>query len=763
MKTQRNIMFAAIAAASVGLSAPTVVNAQAGVLEEITVTARKREESMQDVGLAVSALSETEIQRQFARDIQDLANIAPNVIIDDTGQGPGGTAAIYIRGVGIADLEKNFDPAVGVSVDGVFIGSTAGALMRGIDIASVEVLRGPQGTLFGRNTVGGIINITRTQPTGELGGRFRAGMENYDTWYLDGLFNFALTDDIAVKLTAAKRDQGEGYYDNVTRRGDQGRSDYEQLGANILWNATDTLELEYSYIRERLDQDTPPLVNATRPDQFFCIVYGYCSPNNNTTITGDRLGAAGGGGEPPTAQPLVTNVTLRDQLNDNFMEAFFDTDTHIVEARWEINDALRFDYIFGRWESDEDSLQDWDGTPDLLYHTRRPGEWKQDSHELRLTWDDGGAFSMVGGLFFWDSEYESRMRSYIGFLDIINAAPGDPAFTSLIADIPQTTVQKTESMAAFFEADYRFTDKWTLTLGGRYTEDEKESQQYGEVFTVDEAEGRTRHPQEKWDEFTPKVGLRYAVDDNIMLYATYSRGYRAGGFNGRVASVVEAFEPYDPETIDNYELGIKSELLDRRLRLNATVFNMDYKDKQEELQLPSTETDTGQKTVVANPSTATIRGIELEVMAYVNENLSIRANLGYLDSEYDDFVFQDSEGSLVDFSSFEFRRAPEYTGTVDATYEWDVAGGSAWVRGSYRYIGEHFTNATNNQELKNDSQGLVDASINYSINNLQFSVFGRNLTDEDGYTHGYEVAGLWSYAATRPPRTYGLEVVYNFN
>ncbi|MEQ8801493.1 MAG: TonB-dependent receptor plug domain-containing protein, partial [Haliea sp.] len=130
MKTQRNIMFAAIAAASVGLSVPTVVNAQAGVLEEITVTARKREESMQDVGLAVSALSETEIQRQFARDIQDLANIAPNVIIDDTGQGPGGTAAIFIRGVGVADLEKNFDPAVGVSVDGVFIGSTAGALMR---------------------------------------------------------------------------------------------------------------------------------------------------------------------------------------------------------------------------------------------------------------------------------------------------------------------------------------------------------------------------------------------------------------------------------------------------------------------------------------------------------------------------------------------------------------------------------------------------------------------------------------------------------
>ena len=151
------------------------------------------------------------------------------------------------------------------------------------------------------------------------------------------------------------------------------------------------------------------------------------------------------------------------------------------------------------------------------------------------------------------------------------------------------------------------------------------------------------------------------------------------------------------------------------------------------------------------------------MQAYLNENLSIRANLGYLDSEYDDFVYTDVEGSITDLSGLEFRRAPEFTGTVDATYEWDVAGGNAWVRGAYRYIGSHFTNATNNAELANDSQGIVDASVNYAINNLTFSLFGRNLTDEDGYTHGYEVAGLWSYAATRPPRTYGFEVVYNFN
>jgi iron complex outermembrane receptor protein len=750
MKSCKKQLTIAMTAAGVCCTSVPVVQAQEGVLEEITVTARKREESLQDVGISVSALSETEIQRQFARDIQDLANIAPNLIIDDTGQGPGGTAAIFIRGVGMADLEKNFDPAVGVSLDGVFIGSSAGALMRSIDLARVEVLRGPQGTLFGRNTVGGLINLERTQPTGELGGRFRAGVENYDTYYLDGIFNFALTDNLAVKLTAALRDQGEGYYDNVTFGRDQGRQDYTNLGANFLWTPTDNVELEYTYNREELEQDTPALVNATRPDQVFCTAYGYCSPSLDTTITGDRLDVAGGGGAPPAAPSLDLNITTVDQIRPAFMDAFFDTETHILEARWDINDALSFDYLYGRWESDEDSLQDWDGTPELLYHTQRPGEWEQDSHEMRLTWDNAGAFTAVAGLFYWDSEYESRMRSYIGF-----AVPG------LVLDIPQTTNQTTESIAAFFEADYRFADRWTLTLGGRYTEDEKTSAQFGEVNTL--AQGRTEHPSEKWDEFTPRVGLKYNYSDEVMFFATYSVGYRAGGFNGRVASLEEAIQPYDPETVDNYELGVKSELFDNRLRLNATIFSMEYQDKQEELQLPSDQTDTGQKTVVINPSSATIEGIEFDVQAYLSQNLSLRANLGYLDSSYDDFVYTDPEGSVVDLSNLEFRRAPEWTGTLDATYEWSMGGGDAWVRGSYRYIDEHFTTATNNPETANDSQGLVDASVNYAIGGLQFSLFGRNLTDEDTYTHGYEVAGLWSYAATRRPRTYGFEVVYNLN
>ena len=242
--SQKRVIGAAVLAAVAAVPHAPISLAQQSVLEEVVVTSRKRTENLQDVGFAVSALTKREIEGQFARDITDLANISPNIVIDDTAQGPGGVAAIFIRGIGVADVEKNFDPAVAVVVDNMFIGSNAGSLLRSIDLEGMEVLRGPQGTLFGRNTIGGAINITRSRPTGELGGKLRVGYEKYDTFYADGIVNFGLSENFAVKLSAAKRDQQEGYYDNDYVGRDVGRNDYQSLGLNFLWTPSDSLELE---------------------------------------------------------------------------------------------------------------------------------------------------------------------------------------------------------------------------------------------------------------------------------------------------------------------------------------------------------------------------------------------------------------------------------------------------------------------------------------------------------------------------------------
>ena len=790
----------AVAAASLTGPAAVPVFAQEASLEEIVVTARKREENLQDVGLAVSALSRTEINRMFSRDLRDLSSVSPNLVIDDTNQGPGGVAAIFIRGIGVADVEKNFDPAVGVVMDGIFLGANAGSLLRSIDLASVEVLRGPQGTLFGRNTIGGLINVMRTQPTGELGAKVRAGFEEYDTYYADAIINFGITDELAAKLTLGKRDQQDGYYDNVTTGEDNvGDNDYETYAINLLWNVNEKLELEATYQHEDTNQDTPPLLNTGQPRHLFCnntgqlpgndVDYGYCSPSLDKPITGDRYKIAQVGLRPPGENFVTKKITkaaarikhgmtlgfsgftragaakavpgaLADRNNPitfsspddaipAAMDATFDTDAWSVEARWDINESYRVDYLYGHWESEETILSNWDGTPEFLYGTDRPANYEQDSHELRLTYDAGGKLSFVSGLYYWDSNYDIDLNSYVGF-----PVPGT------ILDIYQYSEQTTESWAAFFEADYAVTDALTLTLGGRYTEDDKESKQFGNINTI--TAPFTDHPDESWDEFTPRVGGRYSINDDVMVFATYSKGYRSGGFNGRVNTLEEAREPYDTETVDNYELGIKSEWLNKRLRVNANVFYMEYDDKQEELQLPS-DTGTGQKTVVTNASSATIQGVELDVQAFLTDNFSLRGNLGYLDTEYDDFEYRDIDGTTVDLSDLEFRRAPDWTGTIDATYEWDMAGGQAWVRAAYTYLGEHYVNVTNSPELENDEQHLLDASVNFSINNFTVSVFGRNLADEDGYTHGYDVAARWSYAATRSPRIWGAEIVYDWS
>ncbi|MEH6568500.1 MAG: TonB-dependent receptor [Halioglobus sp.] len=737
----------AIATASIGATMTPIATAQELVLEEIIVTARKRKEDLQDVGLSVSAMSKTEISRTFARDIKDLAFISPNTIIDDTSQGPGGNAAIYIRGIGVADVEKNFEPAVGVTIDGLFIGANSGAILRSIDLASLEILRGPQGTLFGRNTIGGMVNVERTRPTGELGGKVRAGYGDYDTYWLDGVVNFGITDDLAVKLSAAKHDQREGYFENVNTGNDDGAVDYQSVGINLLWNATETLEFEYTYQDEETEQDTPPLVNMAQPDTLFCGTLGYCAQSVSTPSSGDRYKVNTLFFEPTTASlsPAPTQIVTSPiaDLIPNKGEATFDAETHIFETRWDISDSLTMNYIYGSYETEETIVSNWSSEAVMLFGTDRPAEYEQQSHELRFTYDAGDALKVVAGAYFWESEYDIRLRSWISF-----------SVPDTVVDIPQTTHQETDSQALFFEADYAFNDTWTLTLGGRYTEDEKESQQSGDINTA------PNHPSEEWDEFTPKVGVRYRIDDDAMVYATYSKGYRSGGFNGRVDSQLNARLPYDPETVDNYELGFKTEWADGRVRFNGALFYMDYQDKQEEIGL-SSDGPTGQSIVVFNAADATMQGLELELQAIVTERLSMSANFGYLDSEYDDFSFE-NEGIITDLSGSEFRRAPEFTGALNATYEWQMGSGDAWVRGSYRFLGEHFIEQTNRPELENDDQHLLDASVNYAINGVTLSVFGRNLTEEDGWAHGLNVSGLWAYASARAPRTWGVEVSYDF-
>ena len=764
--TQVALVAALVTGASL-LPAPAAFAGEA-MLEEIVVTARKREESLQDVAMSVSALGQQEIEANFATDVRDLIYMSPNTVLDDTNQGPGGVAAAYIRGIGVSEVEKNFDPAVGVVVDGVFLGTMSGSITRAIDLERIEVIRGPQGTLFGRNTIGGIIQVERSKPTKELGGKVRASYGDYETSVVDGIVNFGNEDNFGVKLSASYRKQAEGFFDNVVTDREDGKSEYKSFGANLLWEPTDGLELEWTSVIEESEEDTNILLNVGQPGQLFCDAFGYCSPDTSTPVSGDRYQNA----------QLFDGVLLPGGADPGFdhnglspTDTTFDADTHQLEVRWDINDAWRLDYIGAYWETEETLISDWDAVPELLFHTDRPAEYDQLTQELRLTYDGGGKLRGTVGGYYWDSDYEIRLLSWIGF-----AVPG------VVLELPQFTNQESESWALFFEADYDLTDKFMLTVGARYTEDDKTTSQQG-IVPCGQAPGTFPAEyagipaqcgadfftpisnSETWDEFTPKVALTYRASDDHMIYGLYSRGYRAGGFNGRVDAVETAIAPYDPETVDNFELGYRSQWADRRVTFNVSLFHMEYKDKQEEIQQPSATSGTGQVTRVVNASDATIQGAEFELAWLVTDGFMIRANLGLLDAEYDNFLVDTGtpgNPSLQDFSDLDFRRAPDVTFGINADYRWAWGPGSAHAWAGLRFLDDHEVDFANKPELTNDSQALLDASFTYEYQGWYASIFGRNLTDEDGYQIGFDVAGLWSYAAPRAPRTWGVEVGVNF-
>jgi len=688
------------------------------LLEEVVVTARKREENMQALAQSVSSIDALALENAIAKDLRDLASYSPNLIIDDSSSGPGSPASISLRGVSMQDVEKSFEPAIGVALDGMFIGTNTGQMLQLIDIERVEILRGPQGTLFGRNSIGGVIHAIRSQPSGELGGKLRLRVGDFRRGEVDGLLNFAINERLAVKLTASHRRQEGGYFDNQLTGAQDGAFHYQSLAANLLYNLGQRQELEYTFQREWDDSEAPPLVNMSQPGSLLCDTLKQCAQLPDQPQTGDR----------------------RKNNQDGSNNAFIDTDSHLLEWRLELNEHYRLDYLFGLRDSDESSELDFDASPIDFFRTLRPQQYRQSSHELRLNYA-AGDINLTGGLYHWHSEYHIQQTTHV------NAAPTN-----------KSARQQTDSWAVFFEGDYTLNDKLTATLGARYTHEDKSSghQFPGVIDNIDQP------VQQQWQNVSPKLALRYRFDAERMAYITLASGFRSGGFNGRPASISAALQPYNPETNRNLEVGLKSDWLGRRLRVNAAYFYMQYEDKQEEINRPAPSA-VGQETVVANVATATISGLELELTALPLPGLMLRTNLGLLDANYDEFLADtNGDGNITDNSSLLLRRAPELTLALNVTYEWQWRAGTAWVQGNMHYLDKHETAFFNTVNTRNPSMSLFNASLNYELTGLRLSLFGRNLSDEEGWQHAFDVAGLFAFAAPRAPRTLGVEISKTF-
>ena len=372
---------------------------------------------------------------------------------------------------------------------------------------------------------------------------------------------------------------------------------------------------------------------------------------------------------------------------------------------------------------------------------------------------------MTTGLYYWDSEYSTDSVT----LDLFEFLPPElpPGGTGTISQDGET-----ESYAAFASADWAVTEKLTLNAGVRYTYEEKTLEPVGQQWFLPDGtqvnpDGSPAEPleaeyaDEDWDKWSPRLGVQYQINDDIMAYASYAEGFKSGGFFGRITLAVEgALRKFDPEEVDTYEIGIKSEWWDQRLRVNASIFSSDYSDKQEEIILSDATGNVD--TIVVNASEATMDGAELEITALVYDGLTLFAQGGYLDAEYDEFDLS-FEGLPADASNLEMRNAPEWTYGLGLNYIHELFGHSQMSYDvTYNWRDSYQTIFNNDPLGDKDSAGFWNANIDYQYKDmLTVSVYGRNLGDER-YFRAVTIPPISTFGQWNEPRNYGVMVTYQF-
>ncbi|MFT6888316.1 MAG: iron complex outermembrane receptor protein [Halioglobus sp.] len=742
LKTAKHVLASACAAAIASglLSLPALAQSRAVMLEEVIVTATKRSESIQEVAVSVSALGE-ELKQASVRRLDDMQTYAPNLYIRRS-PGIASGAGITIRGVGTLDTDKSLDPAIGVMMDGMFLGTASGVLMQNFDIKRVEILRGPQGTLFGKNTTGGLINIIRGDVTMDWGGDFSVATDENGREDIKGVLNVPIiADQLGVKLFAAQI-KSDGFVKNTTLGQDVGGDDIQNYGFAVKWQPTENFDIQFHYEKTLDESDQGAYVNSNQPNDLTCLLpfLGDCASN---TTDGPNRNSANG-------------------TNDSDNEY----DTYILTANWEFDNFV-MTYIGTSRDMDEQNNQHFDAAPSNLLTMNFFNDWEQESHELRFTSDFEGPIQVVAGLYSFDVDYEQRwdVAHLHHVLSLIGSIPFPLSATTLSSN---GQMQETESIAAYISVDWELTDQLTLTLGGRYTEEEKDFLGGNGGSFYDPAAGDSIPPlvspftaDDKWTEFTPSVALRFQVNDDLMVWGSYSEGFKSGGFFGRQANF-DLDSSFQPEYVENFELGLKSTWMEGRLTFNPTIFYSDYKDKQESILIPVDLSNVA--TVVRNASTEEIFGLELEVAFQITADWFVRANYGYLDASYDKY-FADLNGDqiITNNSDLQPRNTPENTFGISTTYTAEVGPGRLEGVLSYRYRDEVDSEADNDPLGHRGDLDDVSAQLSYwwSDDRYRVSVYGKNLTD-DRELGNQLIAPLATRGFWNEPRTIGFELAVSF-
>lgn len=728
-------------------------------IEEIIVSARRRNETIQETPIAMTAVSTSQMESVAATKVSDIQGAVPNLLM--TQQVTGGSALnMSLRGVSFADIEKSFDPTVAMVVDGAFIGTSTGQLLDFFDISSIEVLRGPQGTLFGRNTIGGVINIQRSRPTDEYTGKLEMEYSTFGTVTGRALFSGPVIKELLDAKFFMFHSTTDGYYHNYFTGANAGGGSNTNFGASFLltpsssFNALLTLEKQTSTLDNVAAQISKTGELLCTPGLFLSAAQAAVQCNRNTTSD--------------------VYTTFTSPNSDRYSSP-----AATLELNWELP-ATHLVSISNYRGDVEHSLEDVSGFSIPLYGVDRQQIYHQLSEEARASGNIVKSLDYVVGAYFFTSTYTLDQFTGGGLF------PGT-IFPSVLGQSQHTT-GRSRSIAGFADFDWQFIDRWRLNFGGRVTDDTKQldtSAPYDGAFT------NFGNHSDSWTKFTPKVSIDYRPTDEHMIYASWSEGYRSGGFSGRGLDPISATTPFNPETVNSYEIGAKTGWFDRRLLANIAVFYMRYKDIQE--TITQAGGPTGNITIVKNAASARIKGVELDLTAKPLDALLARASLGYLNSHFSGFYNSEAWTDPAtgasglhnyDYSDVDLIYAPAWTGSLSLSYNVDASYGKYTGTIGYRYIAPYDQQiarddsvpvpmndgttvlASNDSRVRTNVQNLADASLSLSVpgqfGTTEFTVFGRNLANNRGTASAFTVAGLWTYATAREPRIYGVRIGYKF-
>jgi iron complex outermembrane receptor protein len=712
-------MGCAMLALSAGLaSAQTAASADSDTaIAEIVVTAQKRAENLQDVPVSVTALTSDTLAARGVNNVLALNNMAPGLRIsaNDAAANP----KIYIRGVGLSDFNPNASSGVGVYVDGVYIGSPLAQMAGFFDLAQVEVLRGPQGTLYGRNTNGGAINITTKRPTQTF---------TVDTSMEYGSFN-AITGEAAVggpiiadKLAfraAAQVVKDDGYTFNRATGNDVNAADHWAGRLSLLYTPTDDFEMltQVSRYVNRGDAIHPqhralfPATAAATGADGLCAANAYASGQCT-----DLLGYAD---TDNNSRAIDSNLEGKDKVD------LFGASN---QATWTFGGVSLVSVTAWQWAHRND-VENTDGSPLQMLEINYRSRQQQFTQELRLQSNDStAALNWVVGAYFMDETVKDNTRQDTLrdarplFITPDNPTGLSPADSVAVFGWPYT--QKTKGYAVFGQADYKLTDKLTGTVGLRWSADDKHMNYQSQI-----EDGLivllTSDQKKTFSALSGRLGLRYEVTPDASVYATYNRGYKSGGFFGGLATTPEEVEPYDNETLDAYEAGVKSEFFDRRLRLNVSGFYYDYKNQQVFAQALRNGLSV---LVLDNAANSKVYGGEAEITARPIQPLTLTAGVSLLHAKYGTYF---SEGQ--DFSGNWLPQSPKVTFNVAATYVAALPSGGAIVANvDANYASKVYFDNSNAERLSQDAVWLAGAQLSWRSPDqaIEAGLFARNLFDK---------------------------------